>query len=110
MTRPWAVGWVALVALLLGAGPPVVKSAVPAPELDALFQRTDGWIGGDGAIPSPCRPSERSGCSATPGPAKSGMAGAPTRRSSTTRSACRRGRAGTLPTPWPAGRTANRRP
>jgi hypothetical protein len=27
----------------------VVKSAVPAPDLDALFARTDGWIGADGA-------------------------------------------------------------
>jgi hypothetical protein len=27
----------------------VVKSAVPAPELDALFGSTDGWIGADGA-------------------------------------------------------------
>jgi hypothetical protein len=29
MTRPWIVGWVALLPLLLGAGPPVVESAVP---------------------------------------------------------------------------------
>src|SRR5580704_7869805 len=49
MTRPWVVGCIALVPLVLGAGPPVVKSAVPAPDLDALFYRTDGWIGGDGA-------------------------------------------------------------
>jgi hypothetical protein len=39
---------VALFPVLLGAGPPVVKSAAPAPDLDALFQRTEGWIGGDG--------------------------------------------------------------
>jgi hypothetical protein len=44
-----AIGWLALVPLLLGAGPPVVKSAAPAPDLDALFQRADGWIGADGA-------------------------------------------------------------
>jgi hypothetical protein len=49
MTRPWVIGWVTLVPLLLGAGPPVVKSAAPAPELDALFDRADGWIGADGA-------------------------------------------------------------
>jgi hypothetical protein len=39
----------ALVPLLLGSGPPVVESAAPANELDALFERTDGWIGADGA-------------------------------------------------------------
>ena len=50
MTRSWVIGWVALVPLLLGAGPPVVKTAAPAPDLDALFDRTDGWIGGDGAF------------------------------------------------------------
>jgi hypothetical protein len=33
----------------MGAGPPVVQSAAPAPDLDALFDRADGWIGGDGA-------------------------------------------------------------
>src|SRR5262245_12140848 len=49
MTRRWVIGWVALVGLLLGAGPPVVKTAAPAPDLDALFDRTDGWIGADGA-------------------------------------------------------------
>jgi hypothetical protein len=46
---PWVIGWVGLVFLLLGSGRPVVKSAAPAPELDALFDRTDEWIGGDGA-------------------------------------------------------------
>ena len=74
----------------LGAEPPVVKSAAPAPELDALFERADGWIGADGATPSPCRPRERSGCSATPGSARSGTAGGRTRPSSTTRLACRK--------------------
>jgi hypothetical protein len=49
MTRPWVIGCAALVPLLLGAGPPVVKSAAPAPDLDALFERADGWIGADGA-------------------------------------------------------------
>jgi hypothetical protein len=49
MTRQWFIGCVALVPLLLGAGPPVVKSAAPASDLDALFDRTDGWIGADGA-------------------------------------------------------------
>jgi hypothetical protein len=38
-----------MVPLLLGGGPPVVSSAAPAPELDALFERADGWIGADGA-------------------------------------------------------------
>ena len=44
--------------LLLGAGPPVVQSSAPAADLDALFERTDGWIGGDGAysvVLSPAR-------------------------------------------------------
>jgi hypothetical protein len=49
MTRAWVISWVAFIPLLLGAGPPVVKSAAPAPNLDALFERTEGWIGGDGA-------------------------------------------------------------
>jgi len=50
MIRPWFMGWVALVPLVLGAWPPVVKSASPAPDLDALFERADGWIGADGAF------------------------------------------------------------
>jgi hypothetical protein len=37
----------ALLPASVAAGPPVVQLAVPVPELDALFQRTDGWIGGD---------------------------------------------------------------
>jgi hypothetical protein len=49
MKRSWVIVVVALVPLLLGTGPPVVRSAGPAPDLDALFQRADGWIGGDGA-------------------------------------------------------------
>jgi hypothetical protein len=49
MTRPWLIGSLALVPLLLGAGPPVVKSAAPAADLDALFYREEGWIGADGA-------------------------------------------------------------
>jgi hypothetical protein len=49
MTRPWGIGWVVLAPLLLGAEPPVVQSSAPAPDLDALFHRADGWIGGDGA-------------------------------------------------------------
>jgi hypothetical protein len=49
MTRPWGISWVVLVLLLLGAAPTVVKTAAPAPDLDALFNRTDGWIGADGA-------------------------------------------------------------
>jgi hypothetical protein len=49
MTRPWLNGIAITTTLLLGGGPSIVKSALPAPELDALFQRTDGWIGGDGA-------------------------------------------------------------
>jgi Domain of unknown function (DUF4185) len=47
--RLWLIVWFALISLALGAEPPVVKSATPAPELDALFQRADGWIGADGA-------------------------------------------------------------
>ena len=49
MTRSWVSLWVGLIPLLLGAGPPLVKSAAPAPDLDALFERADGWIGADGA-------------------------------------------------------------
>jgi hypothetical protein len=49
MTRLWVVVCVALAPLQAAAGPPVVKSAAPAADLDALFQQTDGWIGGDGA-------------------------------------------------------------
>jgi hypothetical protein len=45
--RTW--GWIALASLLLGSGPPVVKSVVPVPELNSLFERADGWIGADGA-------------------------------------------------------------
>jgi hypothetical protein len=30
--------------------PPVVQAAAPAPDLDVLFQRADGWIGGDGVF------------------------------------------------------------
>jgi hypothetical protein len=58
MARSWVIVWVALVPLLLGAGPPLVESAAPAPDLDALFDRADGWIGADGAysvVPSPKR-------------------------------------------------------
>jgi hypothetical protein len=49
MTRSWVIVWVSLLPPLLGAEQPVVKSAAPAPDLDALFQQTDGWIGADGA-------------------------------------------------------------
>jgi hypothetical protein len=45
----WVIVCVALVSPGLGAEPPVVQSAAPAPDLDALFERADGWIGGDGA-------------------------------------------------------------
>ena len=38
-----------LVPLSVQAESPVVQSAAPAPEIDSLFQRTDGWIGADGA-------------------------------------------------------------
>ena len=54
MTRPWVIGWVTLVPLLLGAGPPVVKSAAPAPELDALFR--EPLIFKEGHILLPDRP------------------------------------------------------
>jgi hypothetical protein len=47
--RSWVILWVALASPALGAEPPVVKSAAPAPDLDALFERADGWIGADGA-------------------------------------------------------------
>jgi hypothetical protein len=49
MAKRWAIGCAAFFPLLAGAGPPVVKSAARAPDLDALFYRTDGWIGADGA-------------------------------------------------------------
>ena len=49
MGRSWVIVWVTLAAPALGADPPVVKSAAPAPDLDALFERADGWIGADGA-------------------------------------------------------------
>jgi hypothetical protein len=49
MTRLWIIVWIAWTPLLLGAEPPVVKSAAPAPDLDALFDRANGWIGADGA-------------------------------------------------------------
>jgi hypothetical protein len=49
MRRSWVIVWVALASPALGATPPVVKSAAPAPDLDALFERADGWIGADGA-------------------------------------------------------------
>ena len=48
MARSWVILCVALIPLLLGAAPPLVKSAAPAPDLDALFERADGWIGADG--------------------------------------------------------------
>lgn len=41
------------VALAGPPTPPVVVSAGPAPELDKLFRRTDGWIGADGAFSVP---------------------------------------------------------
>jgi hypothetical protein len=46
--RLWVIVWFALVTPTFGAEPPVVKSAAPAPDLDALFERADGWIGADG--------------------------------------------------------------
>jgi len=49
MKRSWTVVGVVLIPLILGAEPPVVKTAVPAPDLDELFERNDGWIGADGA-------------------------------------------------------------
>jgi hypothetical protein len=58
MARSWVIVWAALFPLLLGAGPPLVKSAAPAPDLDALFDRADGWTGADGAysvVPLPKR-------------------------------------------------------
>ncbi len=46
-----------IAALILGFLAPELRvlSARPAPEIDALFQRTDGWIGGDGAFSVPMR-------------------------------------------------------
>jgi hypothetical protein len=38
-----------MVSPALGADPPVVKSAALVTELNALFERSDGWIGADGA-------------------------------------------------------------
>jgi hypothetical protein len=49
MKRLWVIVWIALFPIRLPAGPPVIRSAAPAPDLDALFARTNGWIGADGA-------------------------------------------------------------
>ncbi|WP_437203013.1 DUF4185 domain-containing protein [Planctomicrobium sp. SH664] len=49
MTRPCTLIVLILFTLPLQAGPPVIRSARPAPDLDALFQQTSGWIGADGA-------------------------------------------------------------
>lgn len=49
MRQSWLIVWVALASPVLGAEPPVIKSAAPAPEIDALFEQADGWIGADGA-------------------------------------------------------------
>jgi len=49
MPRSWRIVWTALIPLLIGAGPPAIDSATPAPDLDVLFKQSDGWIGGDGA-------------------------------------------------------------
>ncbi|MCX7670756.1 MAG: hypothetical protein N2439_11875, partial [Anaerolineae bacterium] len=40
----------AAVVLLAPAERPAVVKAEPAPDLEALFRRTDGWIGADGAF------------------------------------------------------------
>jgi len=44
----WAVV-VCCFAMEVQAAPPVVESAQAAPEIDALLQQTEGWIGADGA-------------------------------------------------------------
>ena len=49
MRHSWIIIWVALASSSMGSEPVVVKSAVVAPDLDALFENIDGWIGGDGA-------------------------------------------------------------
>jgi hypothetical protein len=49
MTGCWVTVCIALSLLLVGARPPVIKSSAPAPDLDALFDRAEGWIGADGA-------------------------------------------------------------
>ncbi|MFO0822303.1 MAG: DUF4185 domain-containing protein [Gemmataceae bacterium] len=41
---------VLLLSACLAAEPPAVAKAEPAPELDKLVRRTDGWVGGDGAF------------------------------------------------------------
>src|SRR3954470_22104558 len=38
----------ATAVLVAGADPLAVADAKPAPDLTALFERTDGWVGGDG--------------------------------------------------------------
>lgn len=44
---------IVLSGLTLPPGTPRVENAEPVPELDAKFQRTDGWIGGDGVFSAP---------------------------------------------------------
>jgi hypothetical protein len=42
-----------LAGIALPPDPPTIIKAEPVPELDAKFQRTEGWIGGDGAFSVP---------------------------------------------------------
>ena len=42
-----------LAGIAIPPDPPAVVKAGPIPELDAKFQRTEGWIGGDGAFSVP---------------------------------------------------------
>ena len=50
MTRSWVVIWVILVPLLAGAGVAESSNLLLPPLIwMSLFERTDGWIGADGA-------------------------------------------------------------
>ena len=56
---------------------PAFGKAEAMPAMDKLFQPTDGWIGGDGRIPSPLPTSGRFGSSAIPGSARFATASEP---------------------------------
>jgi hypothetical protein len=72
--RPsWVIVWAALASPGLGAEPPVVKLAAPAPALDALFERAEGWIGADGAHSSALSRGLGAAMPSGPGPQPAGL-------------------------------------